>query len=103
MTSIVESGRWIEQTPAVLERGEYFDKQASPLPSSKNASVSSKGPDPLMTSEPPVPSQGDPKAASAVQDEAVDYTPPNLITALITESGVHTPSAVSEELIKIWY
>lgn len=37
------------------------------------------------------------------EDEAVDFTPPELITALITESGVHTPSAVSEELIKIWY
>ncbi|KAL8718099.1 MAG: hypothetical protein Q9225_004737 [Loekoesia sp. 1 TL-2023] len=36
-------------------------------------------------------------------DDAVDYTPPNLITALVTEVGVHTPSAVSEELIKIWY
>jgi len=33
----------------------------------------------------------------------VDYTPPELITALVTETGVHTPSAVSEELIKIWY
>lgn len=32
-----------------------------------------------------------------------DYTPPELITALVTETGVHTPSAVSEELIKIWY
>lgn len=37
------------------------------------------------------------------REEAVDFTPPELITALITESGVHTPSAVSEELIKIWY
>ena len=36
-------------------------------------------------------------------DGEIDYTPPDLITALITESGVHTPSAVSEELIKIWY
>lgn len=35
--------------------------------------------------------------------EAVDYTPPHLISALITESGVLTPSAVSEELIKIWF
>lgn len=34
---------------------------------------------------------------------AVDFTPPELITALVTESGVHTPSAVSEELINIWY
>lgn len=37
------------------------------------------------------------------EDEAVDYTPPELITALVTETGIHTPSAVSEELIKIWY
>ena len=37
------------------------------------------------------------------EDDAVDFTPPNLITALVTENGVQTPSAVSEELIKIWY
>lgn len=37
------------------------------------------------------------------EGEAVDFTPPELITALVTESGVQTPSAVSEELIKIWY
>lgn len=35
--------------------------------------------------------------------DAVDFTPPDLISALITESGVLTPSAVSEELIKIWF
>jgi translation initiation factor eIF-2B subunit alpha len=35
--------------------------------------------------------------------DAVDYTPPDLITALVTEGGVLTPSAVSEELIRIWY
>jgi translation initiation factor eIF-2B subunit alpha len=35
--------------------------------------------------------------------DAVDFTPPHLITALITEGGVLTPSAVSEELIKIWF
>ena len=34
---------------------------------------------------------------------AVDFTPPDLISALITESGVLTPSAVSEELIRIWF
>ena len=33
----------------------------------------------------------------------VDFTPPHLISALITDSGVLTPSAVSEELIKIWF
>ena len=32
----------------------------------------------------------------------LDFTPPELITSLITEAGVHSPSAVSEELIKIW-
>ncbi|RDL30482.1 uncharacterized protein BP5553_10360 [Venustampulla echinocandica] len=35
--------------------------------------------------------------------DAVDYTPPALVSALITESGVLTPSAVSEELISMWY
>jgi translation initiation factor eIF-2B subunit alpha len=39
---------------------------------------------------------------SRVQD-AVDYTPPDLISGIITESGVLLPSAVSEELIKIWF
>ena len=34
---------------------------------------------------------------------AVDYTPPNLISALITENGILTPSAVSEEVIKLWF
>ncbi|PNS18861.1 hypothetical protein CAC42_5400 [Sphaceloma murrayae] len=36
-------------------------------------------------------------------DEAVDFTPPHLISGIITESGVLLPSAVSEELIKIWF
>ncbi|KAI5308096.1 translation initiation factor eIF-2B subunit alpha [Ascosphaera atra] len=40
---------------------------------------------------------------SEQQRWAVDYTPPKLVTAIITESGVLTPSAVSEELIKIWF
>ena len=35
--------------------------------------------------------------------EAVDFTPPELITAIVTEGGVCTPSSVSEELIRIWY
>lgn len=35
--------------------------------------------------------------------QSVDYTPPHLISALITDGGVLTPSAVSEELIKIWF
>ncbi|CAD5112073.1 unnamed protein product [Dimorphilus gyrociliatus] len=32
----------------------------------------------------------------------VDYTPPNLITLLFTDLGVLTPSAVSDELIKLY-
>ncbi|KAF1810363.1 putative translation initiation factor eIF-2B alpha subunit [Eremomyces bilateralis CBS 781.70] len=35
--------------------------------------------------------------------DSVDFTPPNLISGIITEGGVLTPSAVSEELIKIWF
>ena len=51
--------------------------------------------------------EADQKAAlkqrgSKVED-AVDYTPPHLIEGIITESGVLLPSAVSEELIKIWF
>ena len=38
-----------------------------------------------------------------LKSQAVDFTPPHLVSALITESGVLTPSAVSEELIKIWF
>ena len=41
--------------------------------------------------------------AKEAVSNALDLTPPELITSLITESGVRTPSAVSEELIKIWY
>ena len=42
-------------------------------------------------------------ATLAQKMDTVDYTPPDLISALVTEAGVLTPSAVSEELIKIWY
>lgn len=43
------------------------------------------------------------KEGAAADSEAVDYTPPNLISGIITETGVLLPSAVSEELIKIWF
>jgi len=33
----------------------------------------------------------------------IDYTPPGLITLLFTDFGVLTPSAVSDELIKMYY
>jgi translation initiation factor eIF-2B subunit alpha len=44
-----------------------------------------------------------PRASICAPHEAVDYTPPHLISGIITESGVLLPSAVSEELIKIWF
>lgn len=43
------------------------------------------------------------KVAACAPHEAVDYTPPHLISGIVTESGVLLPSAVSEELIKIWF
>lgn len=45
----------------------------------------------------------DKSAVGSHRVDTVDFTPPHLISALITESGVLTPSAVSEELIKIWF
>lgn len=40
---------------------------------------------------------------SKVSGPTIDYTSQEYITALITDLGVLTPSAVSEELIKMWY
>ncbi|CAH2353761.1 translation initiation factor eIF-2B subunit alpha [[Candida] railenensis] len=39
----------------------------------------------------------------ALNTPLIDFTPHEYITALITDLGVLTPSAVSEELIKMWY
>lgn len=41
-------------------------------------------------------------AEGGEREDAVDYTPPDLVSALITENGVLTPSAVSEELISVF-
>lgn len=40
---------------------------------------------------------------NASGDGIVDITPPELITALITENGTITANAVAEELIKLWF
>lgn len=40
---------------------------------------------------------------SKTKDFANTVKPPALVSALITETGVLTPSAVSEELISVWY
>ncbi|KAM3076235.1 translation initiation factor eIF-2B subunit alpha [Clarireedia jacksonii] len=68
-----EKGAFDEKTPRVEEKTEYFT----------SVNVES------------------PKPNTAV--DAVDFTPPQLVSALITETGVLTPSAVSEELISVWY
>eukprot|EP01087_Luapelamoeba_hula_P019645 TRINITY_DN6538_c0_g1_i2.p1 TRINITY_DN6538_c0_g1~~TRINITY_DN6538_c0_g1_i2.p1 ORF type:complete len:363 (+),score=52.53 TRINITY_DN6538_c0_g1_i2:434-1522(+) len=38
-----------------------------------------------------------------VDNPPVDYTPPEYITLLFTDLGVLTPSAISDELIKLYY
>ncbi|KAI9880627.1 MAG: translation initiation factor eIF-2B subunit alpha [Pleopsidium flavum] len=76
---------WKEITPSIPEETpEYF----SPHKNIPNTTT-----DPTPNSPPRTKGDAD----------AVDFTPPDLISALITESGVLTPSAVSEELIKIWF
>jgi len=40
---------------------------------------------------------------SMLSTHKLDFTLHEYITALITDLGVLTPSAVSEELIKVWY
>ena len=97
--TLTEPERWIEQTPAVIEHSEYFDKVDSPK-ASRNASLTTNN---SKETQSGIKSKNRTSKPPNTQDAAVDYTPPDLITALITESGVHTPSAVSEELIKIWY
>jgi len=41
--------------------------------------------------------------AIEVNNPPVDYTPPQYITLLFTDLGVLTPSAISDELIKLYY
>lgn len=38
-----------------------------------------------------------------LESSNIDFTPHQYITALVSDLGVLTPSAVSEELIKMWY
>ena len=56
-------------------------------------------------SESTVDLQGDWKGRGGmplIQEAALDYTPPEYITLLLTDLGVLTPSAVSDELIKLY-
>ena len=74
--SSLEDFSYGDRTPHVNDRKEYFDQ------SSESSA---------------------PSITLAQKMDTVDYTPPDLISALVTEAGVLTPSAVSEELIKLWY
>lgn len=51
----------------------------------------------IQTAENPMPENVE------VDNPSQDYTPPNLISLLFTDLGVLTPSAVSDELIKLHY
>ncbi|KNC48667.1 translation initiation factor eIF-2B subunit alpha [Thecamonas trahens ATCC 50062] len=46
---------------------------------------------------------GDEPEVTPLSVSSVDYTPPKFITLLITDLGNLTPSAVSDELIKLYY
>lgn len=38
-----------------------------------------------------------------IKHPTIDYTPPSYITLLFTDVGILTPSAVSDELIKLYF
>ncbi|ESW96448.1 hypothetical protein KL918_000401 [Ogataea parapolymorpha] len=63
---------------------------------------------PLSPDDLPVPSENALTFSTDTNDgfnghHHVDFTPHQYVTALISDLGVLTPSAVSEELIKMWY
>ena len=58
---------------------------------------------PLTPHSPPIPSQYETTDTPKDQHPAIyDYTPPSYISLLFTDLGVLTPSAVSDELIKLY-
>ena len=50
-----------------------------------------------------IPQASEEPESELLKMQLIDFTPHEYITALITDLGVLTPSAVSEELIKMWY
>ena len=82
-----EEQKFTNRTPEAEERSDYFPTIEMPKP---NTAV-----DAVDFTVSPIQS-GMPYCANTSQ-------PPALISALITETGVLTPSAVSEELISVWY
>jgi hypothetical protein len=55
-----------------------------------------------QASIPPVSCARSLAAAWQIDDPGVDFTPPHLISSVMTDLGVFTPSAVSDELIKLY-
>jgi translation initiation factor eIF-2B subunit alpha len=55
-----------------------------------------------MTSVPGVEIQAGAKKSVAFESPFFDYTPPGYIALMFTDLGVLTPSAVSDELIKLY-
>ncbi|CEP63631.1 translation initiation factor eIF2B subunit alpha LALA0_S08e07052g [Lachancea lanzarotensis] len=60
-------------------------------------------PDDLPATAGPLDFTRDETVEQSMAEPGIDYTSHEYITALITDLGVLTPSAVSEELIKMWY
>ena len=61
-----------------------------------DVSTSSPSPAPIVPPLPPLPK------SVQVENPTCDFTPPHYITLLFTDIGVLTPSAVSDELIKLY-
>lgn len=58
---------------------------------------------PNTTTGPDDHEQDEPEEQEGTMLPAVDYTPPDYITLLLTDLGALTPSGVSDELIKLYY
>ena len=61
-----------------------------------DVSTLSPSPAPIVPPIPPLPK------SVQVENPTCDFTPPHYITLLFTDIGVLTPSAVSDELIKLY-
>jgi translation initiation factor eIF-2B subunit alpha len=84
-----EEKEFTNRTPKLQERKEYFPD--TPVEISK-ANTAVDAVDFTVS-----------KFCLKVPASLIRTQPPALVSALITETGVLTPSAVSEELISVWY
>lgn len=84
-----EDKSFTNRTPKVEERKEYFPN--TPVEISK-ANTAVDAVDFTVS-----------KFCLEIPTSLIGTQPPALVSALITETGVLTPSAVSEELISVWY